>query len=144
MLPVALTGADGECLYQVAAGQGADAGEDVGLVETQFVAGHGLIVEDGQLAPRVDLTGVRVVGDGGTDEAGPVFPYGILGGGATDLVFDQQLLNQGRERLGGASKLARRHVVRDPAQCGDKLARGVIEGVLGGRFVHGGRSLISK
>lgn len=119
-----------------AAGQGLDAREDGLLVETQLAAGDGLVVEHGQGAALVDLAGVGVVGDGRAGEGGPVFADGVLRGGATDAMLDQQGLDQGRERLGGAAALPGGHVVGHATKGRDEFAGGVVEGILG-RFGHG-------
>lgn len=113
--------------------EGADAGEDGGLVEAELVAGDGLVVEDSELAARVDLAGVGVVGDGGADDGGPVFADGILWGGAADLMGDEKLFEKGCEGAGGAFDLARGGIVGHAAKGGHELARDVGDGFFGGR-----------
>lgn len=120
-----------------AARKGADAGEDGGLVEAELVARDRLVVEDGEFAARVDLAGVGVVGDGGAYDGRPVFADGVLGGGAADLVGDEQLFEQGGEGAGGAFDLAGGGIVGHAAKGGHELARDVGDGFFGGRG-HGG------
>ena len=95
--------------------------------------------EDDQAA-AFDAGGVRVGGVGRANEGGPLVADRLLGGGAADLVFDHQLLDDGTEVFCRTLDCAARFVVGDIAEVADELLREFTEAVgLGGHgiFNHG-------
>lgn len=95
-----LAGAEVEGFNVFAAGELADASEDLGAVMEEFVADDGVAGEDGE-AVALDHRGVRERGVGGADDLRPVIANRLLRGGAADLMLLQELFENDRKVLGG-------------------------------------------
>ncbi len=134
----ASAGAEVEGFDVFATGEQTDLRDDLFAMMEELVAHDGVAGEDDE-AVALDGGGVRIGGVGDTDDLTPVIANGLLGGFAADVVLVEQLLDEDRERLGGAFDGAARVVRREPAaQIADELFGEFAENVRLWVVGHGG------
>jgi hypothetical protein len=116
----ASTGAEIERFHGLAAGELADAGDDLAAVHEEFVADYGVRHEHCEHV-ALEAGGVRVGGVRRPDQLAPVIADRLLGGFPADLVFLQQLFDQRSEFHRGAAFRAGRLAGIDAAQVADEF-----------------------